>query len=58
MTAEFAHIQAGCLPSGTVTSLGIIEQVSVTAYLIDGRWVPYRTLHGRPEPVMPLMTLR
>lgn len=57
-TAEFAHVQAGCLPSGTVTSLGTITRTSDTGYEIDDEhWISFRVLHGRPAPVMPLVTL-
>lgn len=46
---DFSSIPAGCLTEGTETPLGIIEHVSLTAYLIDGRWVPFRNIHGRPQ---------
>jgi hypothetical protein len=55
--AEFASVQAGLLQEGTETSLGIIEAVSLTAYLIDGRWVPFQQLHGRPPMAEPLVRL-
>jgi hypothetical protein len=45
---DFGTIPAGCLEEGTETTLGIIEHVSLTAYLIDGRWVPFHRIHGRP----------
>lgn len=57
MTAEFAHVTAGCLPTGTATSLGVIERTSLTAYLIGDAWVPFARLHGRGEPVEPLVRL-
>lgn len=55
--APFAHVQRGLVAVGTVTSFGIVEQVSLTAYLIGGEWVSFDRLHGRPAPVMPLVTL-
>lgn len=55
--SDFTSIQHGCLPSGTVTSLGTIEQVSFTAYLIGGQWVPFTRIHGPHKPVMPLVVL-
>jgi hypothetical protein len=39
---DFSTIPAGCLEEGTETSLGIIEHVSLTAYLIDG----FPKVHG------------
>ena len=45
---DFTTIPAGCLEEGTETSLGIIEHVSLTAYLIDGRWVPFQRIHRKP----------
>lgn len=54
---DFSTIQAGCLCTGTVTPLGTIEQVSFTAYLIDGTWVPFHRVHGAYRPVMPLVVL-
>lgn len=52
--AEFAHIQHGCLPSGTETAYGVIDQVSASAYLIGGTWYHYTKLHGPWKPVQPL----
>lgn len=54
---DFTTIQHGLLSSGTVTPLGVIEQVSFTAYLIEGRWVPFTHIHGPYKPVMPLVVL-
>ena len=45
----------GCLEEGTETDFGIIEAVSLTAYLIDGRWISFRTVHGTPKRVEPLV---
>jgi hypothetical protein len=53
----FPHVPHGCLPSGTVTPLGTIEQTSCTAYLIAGRWVPFTRLHGPRAAVTPLVML-
>ncbi len=36
----------GCLTVGDTTHLGMIEQVSLTAYLIAGRWYGYDKVHG------------
>lgn len=56
--APFAHVQAGLLPVGTVTPLGMVEQASLTAYRMDsGEWVAFGRLHGRPAPVEPLVRL-
>jgi hypothetical protein len=46
---DFTLVPAGCLEEGTETTLGIIEHVSLTAYLIAGRWVPFATIHGKPR---------
>lgn len=54
-TPEFPHVLAGLLRTGTVTSRGVIDAVSLTAYKIGGEWVPFQVLHGRPAPVMPLV---
>lgn len=45
---DFSTIPAGCLEEGTETPIGVIEAVSLTAYLIDGRWVPFQRIHGKP----------
>jgi hypothetical protein len=55
--SDFTAIPHGHLTEGTVTHLGVIEQVSFTAYLIDGRWVPFSGIHGAYRPVMPLVVL-
>ena len=56
--ANFSSIPNGCLTEGTDTPLGVIQQVSLTAYLIDGTWVPFHKVHG-PYPVAtPLVVLR
>jgi len=46
---DFSNIPAGCLMEGTETELGVIEHVSLTAYLIAGRWVPFHRVHGQPR---------
>lgn len=46
---DFDDVPVGCLEEGTETPLGVIEAVSVTAYLIDGRWVAHRRIHGEPK---------
>jgi hypothetical protein len=45
---DFTTIPAGCATVGDVTPLGTIEQVSLTAYLINGQWVPFHKVHGKP----------
>ena len=57
MSANFFHIQHGCLPTGTVTNLGTIEAVSLTAYKIDGRWVAFTKVHGERRAESPLVIL-
>lgn len=51
------HIQHGLAPVGTVTPFGTIEQVSYTAYLISGTWVPFTVVHGPYGSVAPLISL-
>lgn len=53
----FTDITAGTLPTGTVTEFGTIEASSLTAYRIDGTWVPFFKVHGRPAAATPLVTL-
>jgi hypothetical protein len=50
-------IPAGCLQPGDRTSYGAIQQVSLTAYRINGDWYPFAKIHGRPAPATPLVTL-
>ena len=52
---DFSKTPHGCLPEGTMTLLGVIERVSLTAYLIGGRWVPFTQVHGAYRPVEPLV---
>jgi hypothetical protein len=55
---NFADTVPGTIPTGTeVPGLGTVEATSLTAYLIDGTWVPFHKVHGRPGPVLPLVTL-
>jgi hypothetical protein len=54
---DFTAIPHGLLTEGTVTPLGTIDRVSLTAYLIGGRWVPFTGIHGPYCPVMPLVVL-
>lgn len=44
--------------SGTITEHGTIEAVSLTAYLIDGTWVPFHLVHGKRPAVEPLVVIR
>lgn len=56
---EFSAVQPGLLPAGTVTEHGTIVSSTLTAYeMADGSFVPFRSVHGRPAPVMPLVVLR
>jgi hypothetical protein len=53
---NFSNIQAGLLPTGTVTDFGVIVSTSYTAYEMDnGEWIAFHRIHGRPAPVMPLV---
>jgi hypothetical protein len=45
---DFTTIPAGCATVGDITTLGTIERVSLTAYLINGQWVPFHKIHGKP----------
>jgi hypothetical protein len=53
---NFSHIPHGHLTVGTATELGEIEQVSLTAYRIGGRWIPVPGIHGPYRPVTPLVS--
>lgn len=56
--SDFSTVQAGLLPAGTVTEFGVIVRSSYTAYEVEGgEWVPFHRIHGRPQPVMPLVVL-
>lgn len=46
---DFTTIPAGCATIGDVTPLGAIEAVSYTAYRINGTWVPFHKVHGKPR---------
>lgn len=52
---DFSTTPHGCLSEGTETPLGVIEQVSLTAYLIDGTWVPFHKVHGDRPAAEPLV---
>lgn len=55
---DFTTVQHGTLHTGTVTALGTITQVSLTAYQLDGRrWVPFSKVHGEYAPVERLVFL-
>ena len=45
---DITTIPAGCIPTGTMTEMGEVEAVSLTAYRINGTWVPFHKIHGRP----------
>jgi hypothetical protein len=55
-TMNHDHTTTGLLPTGEVTTIGAIEQTSLTAYLIGGEWVPFERVHGRRPAVVPLVT--
>lgn len=55
---DFSTVQHGTLEEGTETAAGVIEAVSETAYLIDGRWVPFVRIHGPRPSVDPLVTFQ
>lgn len=54
---NFSNIQAGLLPTGTVTEFGAIEASSLTAYKIEGRWVPFFKVHGHQAAASPLVVI-
>jgi hypothetical protein len=43
----------GSLREGDETVLGIVEDVSLSAYFIAGRWVPFSRVHGERAMVQP-----
>jgi hypothetical protein len=45
------------LPSGTFTKFGPIEQVSYTAYKIDGSWYAHEKIHGPRGWAEPLVVI-
>lgn len=49
------RIPAGVLPVGFETELGVIDRVSLTAYSIDGHWVPFEKVHGVRPAATPLV---
>lgn len=52
----FSTIQPGLLPAGTVTEHGTIVCSTLTSYeMTDGSFVAFQKVHGRPQPVMPLV---
>lgn len=51
---ELLELVPGTVPTGAVTPAGVVDAVSLTAYRIGGTWVPFRALHGRPTPAVPL----
>lgn len=64
----FSTIQPGLLPAGTkVPGFGTIVRSSYTAYLVEWtepctygtqrreEWLPFHHVHGKPEPVEPLV---
>lgn len=65
-----ANTQPGLIPIGTkLEGFGTVVQVSLTAYLVEWtepcrygtqrkqEWLPFQSIHGRPQPVMPLVSL-
>lgn len=53
---DFTTSPHGSLTVGTATELGKIEQVSLTAYRIAGRWIPFTGIHGPYRAATPLVT--
>jgi len=53
---DFTQTPHGSLTVGTATELGEIEQVSLTAYRIGGRWIPFTGIHGPYRAVQPLVS--
>ena len=49
----FAIPAHGSLQEGDETVLGVVEAVSLTAYFIAGRWVPFSKVHGPRAMVQP-----
>jgi hypothetical protein len=56
-TMDFTTIQPGLLTAGTITPQGVIEAVSLTAYRIGARWVPFHKIHGPRPAASPLVRL-
>jgi hypothetical protein len=54
-TSSFAKVPHGTLRVGTRTYLGVIEAVSLTAYRINGTWVPFLKIHGAYPVAQPLI---
>jgi len=48
-----ASVHDGSLQEGDETVLGVVEAVSLTAYFIAGRWVPFSKVHGPRAMVQP-----
>jgi len=46
---DFSTIPHGHLEEGTETQFGIIQEVSLTAYYIDDRWMPFYRIHGKQQ---------
>lgn len=54
---SFTNVPHGCLQEGDETQFGVIESVSLTAYLIDGVWFPFCRVHGDRKIVVPFFDL-
>lgn len=67
---DFSNVQAGLIPVGTnLPGFGRIVQVSGTAYRVEwteacaygtqrrSDWLAFRSIHGNPAPVMPLVVI-
>lgn len=55
---DFAEVQPGLLPTGTVTEHGTVVRSTLTAYeMADGSFVAFRRIHGEPQPATPLLVL-
>ena len=54
---DFSTIPHGQLEEGTETPFGIIQDVSLTAYYIEDRWMPFYRIHGKHKAVEPLIEM-
>lgn len=54
--SDFASVQPGLLPAGTVTPYGTIVSTTLTAYeMDDGNFVAFEKVHGKQPPAEPLV---
>lgn len=56
MAPTYTEVQPGLLPAGTVTEHGTIVRSTLTAYeMIDGSFVAFQRVHGKPAMIEPLV---